>query len=127
MNVLLDTHIWIWHLIGARELSAGYKAIIQDESNEIYLSPISVWETHLLIERKRLPVSMKAPEWVAAALEAMQIRDAGLSFAIARRARELDLHPDPADRFIAATALEFNLALLTADKRLRKCKELKIL
>lgn len=36
-------------------------------------------------------------------------------------------HPDPADRFIAATAKVFDLTLVTADKRLLRSKEFALL
>ena len=119
MKVLLDTHIWIWHLLGSKELKKKYRDIIQDESNELWLSPISLWEIHHLIKRKRLPVKEDAAEWVSLALESLQVREARISFSIASLSQKLEMHSDPADRFIAATAMDMSLSLMTEDKRLR--------
>ena len=46
MKLLLDTHIWIWYLLGDSRLSTTLAKAIADEKNEIWLSPISLWETH---------------------------------------------------------------------------------
>ncbi len=127
MSYLLDTHIWIWYLLGRKELSRKHKSILESEDSEIWLSPVSVWETHLLIERKRLPIESNASSWLKSAFAALPIREAKLTFSIAERARILKLdHEDPADRFIAATAYELRLTLLSADQRMRECKEIKI-
>lgn len=125
MKVLLDTHIWLWYLLGDPRLAKKQRKVIQNEENELWLSPVSLWEAHLLIERGRLPVVDDASVWLKKALQALAVREAGLSFAIVLRSRKLSLtRQDPADRFIVATALEKRLCLLTADEGLRACPEL---
>jgi PIN domain nuclease of toxin-antitoxin system len=122
VRVLLDTHIWLWYLLGDERLSAKHRQIIEDEQTDLALSSISIWETHRLIERGRLPVTVPAAEWIQLALRTLPVREAGLTFAIAIRSRSIPLaHPDPADRFIAATAIETKAPLLTADERLLAC------
>ncbi|WP_336622304.1 PIN domain-containing protein [Chlorogloeopsis sp. ULAP01] len=54
MKLLLDTHIWIWYLLGDLHLSENLQKVISDEINELWLSPISIWETLLLTEKGRL-------------------------------------------------------------------------
>jgi PIN domain nuclease of toxin-antitoxin system len=54
MKLLLDTHIWIWYQEGNTKLSPSLIEIIEDETNQLYLSPISVWETLLFAEKKRV-------------------------------------------------------------------------
>ena len=51
LRVLLDTHIWLWYLLGDNKLSANLQKIISSEKNELWLSPISVWETLILAEK----------------------------------------------------------------------------
>ena len=66
--------------------------------------------------------------WIVEALKESPVKEAKLSHAIAIRSRLIDLpHQDPADRFIAATALEYDLTLITVDKRLREAKQIKTL
>ena len=126
MRILLDTHVWLWWLIGDKRLKKTHADLIRDPHSELFLSPISVWEAHLLLESERLDVSSSDPaRWIESALEVLPIRQAQLTFAIAARARTLSLaHQDPADRFIAATAAEMKVPLLTADKRLLACKNI---
>lgn len=125
MKVVLDTHVWLWHLLGDERLSARQWELITDKKVELWLSPVSIWETHLLIERERLLISEPAALWLKKALQLLPVREAGLSFAIAMRSRALSLtHQDPAGRFIAATALEMKAPLVTSDERLRACPEL---
>lgn len=58
-------------------------------------------------------------EWVALALQTSSVESASLTYGVAIRSRQLQLpHQDPADRFIAATALEYDLTLMTADQHL---------
>jgi len=128
MKVLLDTHVWLWYLLGDPQMSQTHRTLIEDEGTDLYLSSISVWEAHLLIEKQRLPVTDGPREWIAQALRALQVRESGITFGIAMRSRSLALdYQDPADRFIAATAIETKMPLLTVDERLRACPELRCL
>lgn len=128
MRALLDTHVWLWHLLDDKRLSAANAEIVADPANDIFLSPVSIWETHLLLERGRLRVQVTPAEWIRTSLRMLPVREAPLTFRIAIRARTLEgQHQDPADRFIAATAIEMKLPLLTCDQRLRDCTELRCL
>lgn len=124
MTALLDTHVWLWYLLADSRLKTAHKAIIEDEQSDLRLSPISVWELHLLIEKKRVPVA-NADLWLSIAFTVLPVREAPLTFVIAQRSRRMQLpHEDPADRFIAATAAEMNIPLLTVDAVLLRCPEI---
>lgn len=121
MNLLLDTHIWVWSHAAPERLSKRVTAALIDDSNELWLSPISVWEFLLLAERGRVRTSNdETPaDWVDAALARAPMRDAALSREVALRSRSVEIgHQDPADRFLAATADVYELTLVTADERL---------
>lgn len=118
-RALLDTHVWLWYLVGDPRLSSAQREWIEDVRTELWLSPISVWEAHLLVERGRIAVADSPGHWVRRALQELPVIEAPLTFSIALRSRSISLdHSDPADRFIAATALEMKLTLLTSDERL---------
>ncbi|NDJ13823.1 MAG: PIN domain-containing protein [Acidobacteriia bacterium] len=122
---LIDTHVWIWHVMGDARLEAAHKRILQDRNNEFWLSSISIWEILLLLEKKKLKVNTSPSVWLERAFEAFPVREAALTFKIAARSRELTLpHADPADRFIAATAAEMKIPLLTVDENLISCPDI---
>lgn len=119
MKLLLDTHIWVWSLVAPERLSSSVGAELVKAANEIWLSPVSVWETMLLIERGRITVEEQPAVWLERMLRATPAREAPLTHEVAIKSRLVRLkHPDPADRFLAATAQVHDLTLVTADKRL---------
>jgi PIN domain nuclease of toxin-antitoxin system len=121
MKLLLDTHIWIWYLLGDIRISENIQKAISNEINELWLSPISIWETLLLAEKGRLILKPNPEKWVQNSLQQLDTKEAPLSNDIAILSRQLDLvHQDPADRFIAATAVHYGLTLVTVDGNLTK-------
>lgn len=123
MRLLLDTHIWIWSLLEPGRLSRRVARRLEDPANELWLSPISVWETLLLAERGRIQLEAPPNRWVETVMRAFPVRDATLTREVATASRTVDLpHQDPADRFIAASAIVYELTLVTADERLLQSK-----
>ncbi len=128
MKLLLDTHVWIWYLSGNESLSETLQTAINDDNNELWLSPISIWETLLLAEKGRIVLKPTPEEWIQDSLEELKTKEAPLSNEIAILSRQLKLeHQDPAERFIAATAIHLNLILAPVDNRLTKANWLKTL
>lgn len=119
MKLLLDTHIWLWYLQGNNRLSDNLQQIIASSDTELWLSPISVWETLVLAEKGRIKLNSEPLVWVKRYLRSLDINEARLTYDIAMCSRQLELsHQDPADRFIVATAIELELILATVDRRL---------
>ena len=119
MKLLLDTHIWIWSLLDPDRLSLSVRQALETDENELWLSPVSVWETLLLLERGRLSTSDPPHLTVARMLIGGPFREAPLTHAVAAESRRLDLsYDDPTARFIAATAVVHALILVTGNRRL---------
>ena len=116
MNLLLDTHIWIWSKVDPKRLGKRVAQELSAGDNELWLSPVSVWEALVLMEKGRIRVENRFA-WVERAAE--QMREAPLTQEIVRVGMAMQLpHADPADRFLAATAQVLKLTLVTADRRL---------
>ena len=128
MRYLLDTHIWLWSLLEPDKIDRKTAQVLRNKDNELFISPITVWETLILAEKKRIELHPSPKEWVLDALKQSPVKEAKLSHAVAVKSRLIELpHKDPADRFIAATAWEYDLTLITADEKLREAKLVKIL
>jgi len=116
LKLLLDTHIWLWSLREPQLLGKRVQRELLDRANEIWLSPISVWEALVLHRKGRITFYQNADDWLAGATA--NVREAPLTYEIAVVAESLPLHGDPADRFPAGPAKVLGLTLVTADRRL---------
>lgn len=125
MKYLLDTHIWLWSLLDPDHISDQIQEILRDDANELHISPVTVWETLILAEKGRIELDPSPEEWITEALQKSPVIEAPLTHAIAIKSKSINLpHQDPADRFIAATAWEYGLTLITVDHRLRQAREI---
>ena len=128
MKLLLDTHIWLWSLGEPHRLSSRVTKELNDRQNELWLSPISMWEAFLLFRKKRLDISTDFTTWLADSLNVLPVIEAPLTFEVARNLPVLAMpHEDPADLFLAATAKAFELTLITADRNLIKTAGITVL
>jgi PIN domain nuclease of toxin-antitoxin system len=116
LRLLLDTHIWIWLIQNPEELGHETLRQLSDTSNELWLSPISAWEALTLNYKRRIRLHGELSEWLARAMAGT--REAPFTHEMALAARRLEMHQDPADRILVATAQMLDLTLVTADKGL---------
>ena len=125
MKLLLDTHIFLWSMLEPSQLSQRVATELENPINELWLSPIVVWETLMLAERGRVTVEPDAERWIRRACQTVPFREAPVNHEVAIQSRTIDLeHQDPADRFLAATALVYDLTLVTADERLLRSRRI---
>ena len=119
MRLLLDTHIWLWYVDGSERLAPSIRQAMDRALSQLWLSPVSVWELSLLHARGRVALDPGPRGWITDALRALPLEEASMTTEVALRSGELDLgHRDPADHFLAATALVYGLTLVTVDARL---------
>jgi PIN domain nuclease of toxin-antitoxin system len=119
LRLLLDTHAMIW-LDGGFELREAAKREIETAriGNELFVSAISFWELAHLIASKRIRVRTSAETWARNFLALPGVTAVPLTPEVAIKSVDLPgpLHRDPADRFLIATALELDAALVTRDR-----------
>ena len=118
-RLLLDSHIWLWCAIGSDELSKSLREALDFSAGLCWSSPISVWELGILAKKGRIRIDGDYRRWVERSLDALALREAPINAEVVLKAKELDLsHDDPADRFLAATAVLYELTLVTVDQGL---------
>jgi PIN domain nuclease of toxin-antitoxin system len=128
MKYLLDTHIWLWSTMQPARLSPRVAKILADPENELWLSPISIWELTLLCRKGRFRVHPDIPSWVTKSTSDLQIVEAPLTMEVALAISSIRFsHGDPADHFLAASAKVFDLTLITADDHLLALSDIHVL
>ena len=129
MNLLLDTHIWIWSVGDRKRLASRVLRELANTENELWLSPISVWEVQFLYRKKRIELEgMDVETWTRRALEIRPLNEATLTIDVALEIPKLNLaHGDPGDHFLVATAKVLGLTLVTSDERIIRAADVPVL
>lgn len=119
-GLLLDTHIWVRYINGDPALKPAGVAIIEAarKSGEAFVSVISIWETALLVKKRRLNLPVTVHRWVEEALLLPGVRLLPFTPDIAIESVQLSdsLNKDPSDRILVATARIEGLRLMSRDK-----------
>lgn len=122
MRLLLDTHVLVWLAEGVEDLSPEARSAIDESAADFGLavSAITFWEVAMLHRRGRIALSRPVDEWRRQVLAAPGLIEVEVGGDIAIESVLLpgDLHPDPADRILAATARLRGMRLATHDRRL---------
>jgi PIN domain nuclease of toxin-antitoxin system len=120
--LLLDTHALIWSAEEARKLGKAAKKAIDNAAREdrLAISAITPWEIALLLGKGRLRLSTDVLSWLRGVLARPGVRLIGLEpeIAVASTRLPCEMHPDPADRILVATARHLGATFVTADKSL---------
>jgi len=122
--VLLDTHIWLWWLLGDGALTRRERAVLDELAlkNSLAVSWVSVWETEMLERKGRVQLLPDFKSWIQFATkpEIALVLQADIDVVLAQRQLPESFHGDPADRLIAATSILSEYALATHDRRIRE-------
>jgi PIN domain nuclease of toxin-antitoxin system len=119
VKVLLDTHALLWLTSESPRLGrkARQVALAALAEQRLCVSVVSFWELALLMVHGRLESTVD-PAAARAEILGTGIQELALTGPAVVLSASLDLHPDPADRFISATAVLHDAVLITADERL---------
>ena len=119
-SVVLDTHALIWLVEGDRRLGPEARELSEFASSLglLLVSAMSFWEIAMLVTKGRLELREPVLIWREMAL-ARGILEIPINGNVAVISNFLDGMPnDPSDRIIAASALDLDATLVTADGRL---------
>ncbi len=116
MNLLLDTHVFLWWDRADKALNAEARALIADPANQVFISGVSIWEIAIKRRLKKLDFRGSA----VAAIGANGFHELPILPIDAEAAGALAwLHNDPFDRMLVAQARRLGLTLATADAAIR--------
>lgn len=126
MSLLLDTHVWLWWLTGAGELSRSERRALDAtaEHERPAISAISLWEAQMLVAKKRLRPTENFQSWIESmgGSGVVVIMPLGIEVVQALHELPLTFHGDPADRVIVATARAHAMPLATHDSAIRRAR-----
>lgn len=120
MNVLLDTHVWVWSQELPERLGPRTKRLLLGAPHETVVCPISTLEISRLVAAGDLVLSMPLTDWLLQSMEGLAAQTVPVTHEIAMEAYALpgEFHRDPADRVLVAAARRNGLTLITADDRI---------
>jgi PIN domain nuclease of toxin-antitoxin system len=124
MNYLVDTHILLWSFLEPPKLSKQITSILLDESNEIYYSPISLWEISIKYGLKKLFLNGGTPDDFFDELDKSYYHCKPINpLSLATNYKLPIRHKDPFDRFLVWEAIRSEFTLLSADEDIELYKQ----
>ncbi len=119
-NLLLDTCALIWLSSGGGELSQNALNSIENAKN-VFVSSISAFEISFKYKIGGIELPCDPERWYSEVLENHDLIEIPINGQIAIVSTKLlDIHKDPCDRFIIATAQLNSLLIVTADTQFEK-------
>lgn len=116
MELLLDTHVFLWFISGDKRLSGAMRDSIRDSNNEVYLSVVSLWEAVIKYQLGRLPLPQPPDSYLPTQRQRHQIASLPLDEAsVSQLAHLPQIHRAPFDRMLICQALEHGLTIVTVD------------
>lgn len=120
--ILLDTHIWLWWLLGDGQLTDRERQSLDEHAiyNLLSISWVTIWETEMLERKGRIRLEPDFNQWIREATnpDFITILAADTDVVCAQRDLPDNFHSDPADRLIAATSKLSGYKLATRDLKI---------
>ncbi|WPF88378.1 type II toxin-antitoxin system VapC family toxin [Cyanobacterium aponinum AL20118] len=116
MNILLDTHCWLWWLVEPEKLSQTAIATIQNNQNKLYLSVASIWEIGIKYKLGKLDLPISPEILIPQQMQIDKISSLSISVAHALNASILpSYHKDPFDRMLIAQSQLESITIISND------------
>lgn len=117
MNLVLDTHAFLWIVSDDKKLSRKVKKLFLNKSNEIYLSAASIWEMAIKISLGRLTLDEPLESFIETHAVGNNIKILDIRSKHLYKIENLPFHHrDPFDRIIIAQCMIENYSIAGSDK-----------
>ncbi len=121
MNLLVDTHIFLWYITKDERLPAAYRDSIRNTDNQVFFSVVSLWETIVKYQLGKLPLPQPPESYLPTQRIRHQISSLDIDEAsVSHLAKLPNIHRDPFDRILVCQAIENELVLITVDNKIRE-------
>jgi PIN domain nuclease of toxin-antitoxin system len=116
----------VWWAGEPRRLGLAAQERLATE-DRLGIPSIVFWEVALLVRKGRLDLGMPVSAWAQAIQAVPRVEALPLTAEVAVQADELEMHADPADRFIVATALRYGVPLVSKDRLMRSLRFIEVI
>lgn len=119
MNLLLDTHIFLWLNEQPEKLSARVLALCEDSNNSLYLSHVSPWEIQIKTKLGKLKLSCSLQEMIMTQQRDNNLKLLPITLQHIYALNTLEnYHQDPFDRLLIAQSTVESMPLITVDDKI---------
>lgn len=116
MNILMDTHTFIWSSISPQKLSTTAKKLIIDQNHNLFLSFASIWEMQIKIQLGKLRFDVPLSELLTIQQQVNRIQLLSIDLKHIWALESLPPHHrDPFDRMLIAQAMATKMPILSID------------
>jgi len=126
MKYLLDTHVFLWSLLDTKKIKPQALEIIENESNAVFISPISFWEIAIKYQLKKLDlqgINLHHLPNIAKEFNYTILAPQTYDFLSIGQLPQKENHHDPFDRMLIQQAIRNNLVLISKDERFPQYEE----
>ena len=126
MEYLIDTHILLWAIMNSNKLSKKEQQVLSDETNTIFVSPISFWEIAIKHQNKKLDlgkVNILHIPHIAEQLDFSLLNPEPYDYLTIGQIPQKENHHDPFDRMLIQQAIRNNLVLISKDEKFHQYEE----
>lgn len=128
MNCLLDTCVLLWLADEPARLPAGVRDMLGSSEALVHVSAASALELGIKVARNKLQLPMPVSRWFPAVCRRNDLRIIAVDEGAAASSTELpEIHRDPFDRILIATAIAHRLTLATPDETIQSYPDLQTL
>jgi PIN domain nuclease of toxin-antitoxin system len=118
MKVLVDTHTFLWDLLGDHRSSRLAKQILKSDEHELYFSLVSLWEFAIKIKTGKLNALGSSVAYLRDEMENYSMHLLPIRYEHILQFETLPVHhSDPFDRLLIAQAIAESLPILTHDEK----------
>ncbi|OFX26585.1 MAG: hypothetical protein A2033_08825 [Bacteroidetes bacterium GWA2_31_9] len=123
MNILIDTHIFLWYINDYTKLSKKYIDLIINEKNDIFLSSASIWECCIKQQIGKMIFPKNAAIYLSEKRNLHNIKTLVINELCLKHLSTLPvIHKDPFDRILICQAIDNQMKLITDDEKICQYK-----
>jgi PIN domain nuclease of toxin-antitoxin system len=116
MNILLDSHTFIWLSEESAKLSSRVIDLFENRQNLLFLSVASVWEMQIKIQLGKLKLDIPLPDIIDDQFKVNGVQLLPIKLSHIWTLESLShYHKDPFDRLLIAQAIAEDLVIVSVD------------